>query len=133
MLEIQRENAKLRELVQQLSKDIQEPKQDRTRVPDRPVSEPVVGADTDNRPPATKKRAIQSQTENKAAQARSEIKDTLIETQKAIASVHVAVNELTVRMAGIEEWKAGVTPMLRSILEGVRKQRAALYHKKKDL
>ncbi|KAH6922411.1 hypothetical protein HPB50_013524 [Hyalomma asiaticum] len=51
-------------------------------------------------------------TENKAAQARSEIKDTLIEIQKAIASVHVAINELTVRVAGIEEWKAGVTPML---------------------
>ncbi|KAH6925372.1 hypothetical protein HPB50_004239 [Hyalomma asiaticum] len=87
-------------------------KGDRNRVPDRPVSEPVVGADTENRPPATKKRAMQSQTENKAAQARSEIKDTLIEIQKAIASVHVAINELTVRVAGIEEWKAGVTPML---------------------
>ncbi|KAH6932675.1 hypothetical protein HPB50_008700 [Hyalomma asiaticum] len=112
LLEMQRENAKLRELVQQLSKEIQKLKQDRTRVPDRPVSEPVFGADTDNRPPATKKRAIESQTENKAARARSEIKDTLIELQKAIASVHVAINELTVRVAGIEEWKAGVTPML---------------------
>lgn len=60
LLETQRENARPKELVQQLAKEIQELRQDRTIVPDRPVSEPGVGADTGNRPPATKKRVIQS-------------------------------------------------------------------------
>lgn len=99
---MKKENAVMRELIQRLTREVQELKRERMQPNGKQAGVPSASSVRESDTPAPKKRALQPQEESNPGQAVSEIKGLLTTMQSAIEHLHATVLGLANRVTNLE-------------------------------